>query len=313
VVYVDRRAKFRNGVALLLAVVATALICSSVGLSFVERDVIAVDGLVANARPSATATPVTQTLSNTLTTTVGDALRPIATAPLPDGTPPDTAGFEAALTTAAANAVSSPTWIAQWDAGWRATGTTTQALIDAPRTQPAVAGSSVTVDATPLAVGMRDQIAASGFPEVGGVDVGTASLVIATNLSPTDAQPFLRFAQDYWWLPLLLGIVVAALAYWASTRRWRLTLFLGADLVAGAGALWLLAVLGGRVIDDRGLDPVSVELLPTVYAPFGASLTTMAALTAAIGGLLVLLGLLGLTLRRPAQPRVASTTYAYDQ
>jgi hypothetical protein len=304
----------RNALAALLAIVAAAAIAVSAGLAWVHGQVLDGPRFVANAAPAATDPATTQVVASLLVQDVGGALRPVVEAPRDDGSLPDTQAFELSLDTAAAEAAISPQWVALWSQGWATYAERTRALLGgAPPTQQELDGTTVTFALAPLADQVRDQVALAGYPEVAGLPVSTQPLTLRTTSTLADEVSPLTSWPERWWLVLLLGLVSAGSAYAVSTRRGRLSLLLGADLIAGGAAIWLLATLAGGVAGERGLDESSRSILSATYQPFGELLARDGVITGVVGAFVMVLGLVAIVAARQQDRRVRSVASTQRQ
>jgi hypothetical protein len=301
------RQRGRNALAALLAIVAAGAIAASVVLAWVDGQILNGPRFVATSTPAATDPATTTIVANELVAGVGETLRPIVEAPREDGTIADITAFEAALEAAAGQAAASPEWVTLWSQGWAAQVERTRALLDgAPPTQAELDGTSVTFVLDPLAVLVRDQVALAGFPEVAGQPVATPALTIRTTSTLADELDTVADWDGRWWLVLLGGVAAAAAAFAASTRRDRLALLLGADLIVGGAAVWLFATLAGDVAGERGLDESSRSILAATYVPFGELLARNGVITALVGAGVVVVGLVAVIAIRSQQRRVRS-------
>lgn len=301
--------RLRNVLAALLAVVATGLIASSVLLGWVDRTVLPTPSFVKTGGPVITDPAVAVPLQQQLTEQVGAQLTSIVTTTGDSASAPFDAGaFNTAVAQAAEAAVASPVARASWDAALRATHVRSLDLArGAEPTPDELDGTAIVVDLGPLAAATRDQVALAGFPSVAGAQFGVAPYAITSSSSAVEASDGIRIADQWGWPLFLLGLLAAAAAYTSSTRKGRLTLLLGADLLVAAGALWVTARLVGNVAGDRGVTPDDQAALAALYAPFGRSLQQEATLTAVIGGILVIAAIIVLSVQGSSERRVRSS------
>jgi hypothetical protein len=304
-----REPRARNFFAALFAVLATGLIASSVLLGWIDRTVLPTATFVSTAGPAIDDPAIAGPMQAQLSAEVLAQLTPVVA-----GTTTNTAldfdanAFSATVSQAAAGAVASPVAQASFDAALTATHERSIALARGAQT-PAAAdeGTTLTVDLSPLAVITRDQVALAGYPSVAGATFPVTPFVVTSTASAAEGGDIVRFAETWGWPAFGLGLLAAVLAYLLSTRKGRLTLLFGADLLVAAGVLWVTARLVGNVAGERGLTLTDQEALAALYAPFGRSLQSNAVLTAVIGGVVIVTAIIILSVQAQSDRRVRSS------
>jgi multisubunit Na+/H+ antiporter MnhC subunit len=299
----------RNFFAALFAVVATALIATSVLLGWIDRTVVPTASFVATGGPSITDPAIADPLQAQLNAEVLAQLTPLVAGTSVTTTAPfDAQAFNTAVTQASTAAVASPIARASWDAALTATHSRAIALARGAEPTPTeIDGTSLAVDLGPLAAATRDQVALAGYPSVAGAQFPVAPFVVNSSSSAVEGADVVRLAETWGWLAFALGLVAAAAAFLLSTRKGRLTLLLGADLMVAAGLLWVTAKLVGNVAGDRGLTPADQDALAALYAPFEASLQQNAVFTAIIGGICIVTAVTILAVQAQSDRRVRSS------
>lgn len=299
----------RNFFAALLAVVATALIATSVFLGWIDRTILPTPAFTNTGASAITDPAVADPLQNQLSAEVVAQLTPIVSGTATSSTLEfDAAAFATTVDQAATAAVASPVARASWEAALARTHERSLAL--ARGAEPILAeidGTTLAVDLGPLAVVTREQVALAGYPSVAGVEFVVNPFVVQSSSSAVEAADLVRLADTWVWIAFVLGLIAAACAFLLSTRKGRLTLLLGADLAVAGGVLWVTATLVGNVAGERGLTPTDQEALAALYAPFGASLQQSAVLTAAIGGICVVTAVIILSVQAQSERRVRSS------
>jgi hypothetical protein len=299
--------RVRNGAAALLTLLSSALILGSVLAGWIHHEVLDTEGYTRNIRASAddpvVVAAATEVMASDLTTNL---LNDLASQPLsvnPDGTPiPTPTPEELGVREAALRAAASPVFTDQWATGWLAAR---PLWFVSPDTVSASGPSSriIVVNLEPVEAIARDQIAANGWPSFGGAPLTSNGLVITAQIDPLDELSGLPDAR---WRILGVGIVLLALAYLFSTRRRRLTLLLGAELLVGGLALWLLTPILQQQVARAGAALIDQELLRAAFGPFGRALAVDAWVTAGIGLFLVLVALTALSFRTDEERHVRS-------
>jgi hypothetical protein len=298
-----------NFFAALFAVVATALIATSAFLGWIDRTVIPTEAFVKTGAVTITDPAIAGPMQAQLSAEVLTQLTPLVNDTGTTSTVAfDAAAFDATVTQAAAAAVASPVARASWEAGLTATHARSVALArGAEPTVTEIDGTSLVIDLGPLAALTRDQVALAGYPSVAGAEFAVAPYVVSSSSSAVEAADLVNWADSWAWAAFGLGLLAAAVAYLLSTRKGRLTLLLGADLLVAAGVLWVTAKLVGNVAGDRGLTPADQEALAALYAPFGRSLQENAVLTALIGGVVIVTAIIILSVQAQSDRRVRSS------
>lgn len=301
------RGRFRNALAALLAVVATACLATAAVLSWTSTALFTPDGFAAVASDGVDDPALVAATNAILVTALAEPLGAAiaaSTAVAPTTGP----GFEDALNSAAATAASSPEALQAWTDALRTTQVRVEDLLDgAEPSEPEITTTTVTVDLTAAAAAARDQLAQSGFPAVGGVPVGLANRTVTADASAYDWGD-LRDASAAWPGFLAAGLALTTVAFLLSTRKPRLTLLLGADLLTAAALVWLFARLAGSVAGDRGATAADQELLAALAQPYVQSLSGRAVGIAVIGGLVLLIALVLLSVGSHRRRDVASSS-----
>jgi multisubunit Na+/H+ antiporter MnhC subunit len=309
VVIAVREPRARNFFAALFAVLATALIASSVLLGWVDRTVLPTESFVRTGGPAITDPAIAGPLQAQLSAEVLAQLTPLVAGTSTTSTLEfDANAFNSTVSQAAAVVVASPVARASWDAALTTTHTRSVELArGAAPAQGEIVGTTLSVDLVPLAIATRDQVALAGYPSVAGAEFPVTPFVITATSSASQANEVVRIVDRWAWPAFALGLLAAAIAYLLSTRKGRLTLLLGADLLVAAAVLWVTAQLVGNVAGERGLTPQDQDALAALYAPFGNSLQQNAVFTALVGGVFIVAAVIVLSVQAQSDRRVRSS------
>lgn len=303
--------RIRNGIAALFTLLGATLILGAVLSSWIAADISDDTGFRANILASAqdpvvVAAATDQMTAELTTSLLADlAATPLATGPdgsTPTAPTPEQLGVAEAAQRAATSSEFAEQWVVGWSAGrplWFVPSNTSWYQTTQSTTQT----TTITINTEPAAAVARDQIAAAGWPSFAGADLDTTGLVITVEPEPLAGLSQLPDART-----ALLGGGVALLtvAYLLSTRRKRLTLLLGAELVAGAVALWLLTLLMKQQVTRAGVTDLDSALSAAAFAPFSHALQVSSWITGGLGLFLILVALTALSFRTDEERHVRS-------